>query len=381
MQQKGYTLLLAGGCVRDALLATQPHDFDLVTDATPDQVESLFEKTIAVGKQFGVIRVVEDGLEFEIATFRKDGLYVDGRRPTGIEFSTPQQDAERRDFTINAMFYDMGSGKILDFVHGQSDLQKRLIRTVGPAEQRFSEDKLRILRALRFASQLGFEIEEQTFAAVKKMASQVVLVSRERIQQELTKFFQGPDAIRAGKLLSQTQIMVTLFPEIKKEEFIVVSSWTDQSALDRWFELFLLIYKQNDMATVEKCLEQNRFSKELKNIFLNGLQWWPIFQQPSQWRVGQMLDFLFHEGSSRGFIRCMLDYQGFERFRFEELWKNWLSYQGQKPVSLVKAKDLAPLTGAQLGQALKKSYWTQLENPQYDVSQILMTLQSERGES
>ncbi|MES2964533.1 MAG: CCA tRNA nucleotidyltransferase, partial [Bdellovibrionota bacterium] len=146
LRSAGFTALLAGGCVRDMLMSREPNDFDVATDATPDQVETLFPRAVAVGKAFGVIVLPQDGFDIEVATFREDLEYKDGRRPEGVKFSSPELDAKRRDFTVNALFLEPESGKISDFVGGQNDLTARILRTVGEPDRRFTEDKLRLLR-------------------------------------------------------------------------------------------------------------------------------------------------------------------------------------------------------------------------------------------
>ena len=156
LREAGYNALYAGGSVRDKLLGLEPHDYDIATDARPEQVQALFPRTYAVGAHFGVIVVHENGHDFQIATFRSDGAYVDGRRPTEVTFSNPQTDAERRDFTINGLFYDPIGGEVIDYVAGRADLSARLIRAIGDPVARFREDKLRLLRAVRFAAVLGF---------------------------------------------------------------------------------------------------------------------------------------------------------------------------------------------------------------------------------
>ncbi len=191
LEKEGHIAWLAGGSVRDALLGIKPKDFDIATSATPEQVETLFPKTVAVGKSFGVIKIVTKNGDFEVASFRKDGLYIDGRRPESVEFSSPQEDALRRDFTINALFYDIKSAKIHDFVGGITDINGKILRTVGEPSRRFDEDKLRILRAVRFVSQLGFELDSQTLGAVRRLSTHVSVVSGERLFAEMTKLFNG----------------------------------------------------------------------------------------------------------------------------------------------------------------------------------------------
>src|ERR1041384_8136318 len=168
LQSAGFEAFWVGGCVRDFLLGREPQDFDIATNATPEQSEKLFTKTIPVGRQFGVLLVVEDGHEFQIATFRAEADYTDGRRPETVRFSHAREDAIRRDFTINGLFFDPIANQLHDWVGGEADLRAKIIRTVGAPEERFSEDHLRMLRAIRFAAQLGFEIDPQTFASVQR---------------------------------------------------------------------------------------------------------------------------------------------------------------------------------------------------------------------
>src|SRR5476651_475925 len=192
LQHAGFAAFWVGGCVRDFLLGREPQDFDIATDARPEQVEKLFHKTIPVGRKFGVMIVVEGGHQFQVATFRSEADYQDGRRPEKIIFANAEADASRRDFTVNGLFYDPLTKKIHDWVGGEKDLRAKIIRTIGKPEERFGEDHLRLLRAVRFAAQLDFEIEPKTFAAVKKLAPKIKLISAERIRDELLKLFAAP---------------------------------------------------------------------------------------------------------------------------------------------------------------------------------------------
>jgi poly(A) polymerase len=193
----GFQAFWVGGCVRDFLLGREPQDFDIATDARPEQVEKLFRKTIPVGRKFGVMVVVENQQQFQVATFRAEADYRDGRRPEKIVFASAEADALRRDFTVNGLFYDPLAEKIHDWVGGERDLRAKIIRTIGAPEERFGEDHLRLLRAVRFAAQLGFEIEPQTFAAIKSLAPKIKLISTERIRDELVKLFAPPSACGA----------------------------------------------------------------------------------------------------------------------------------------------------------------------------------------
>ncbi len=236
LHDQGYQAYLVGGCVRDLLLGREPADYDIATDATPEQVMRIFPQTYAVGAQFGVVLVpmakdpsvtsVVDqadvnhgrhrGKTVEVATFRSDIGYSDGRHPDQVRFSKdPRQDVQRRDFTINGLLLDPLKNEVLDFVGGRKDLDAGIIRAIGEPELRFAEDKLRMLRAVRFAARFGYSIEPQTSAAIQKLAPQIHQVSRERVRDELTKMLTEGQARRAFLLLDETGLLHELLPEIE----------------------------------------------------------------------------------------------------------------------------------------------------------------------
>ena len=204
----------AGGSVRDFLRGVAPKDIDIATDARPEQVQKLFSRTYAVGAHFGVVVVLENGFNFEVATFRSDGAYVDGRRPTEVHFSSAEEDAQRRDFTINGMFFDPVAEEVIDFVNGRADLEARVIRAIGDAGQRFAEDRLRMLRAVRFATTLEFEIEPATWAALQASSSSISEISAERIREELVRIFMSPQRVRGWDLLDASGLMAVVLPEL-----------------------------------------------------------------------------------------------------------------------------------------------------------------------
>ena len=216
LRANGHEAWLVGGCVRDLLLGREPKDWDIATDALPDRIESLFPKTLAIGKAFGIIAVAaDDGTMVEVATFRADSPYADGRHPGAVAFTDAREDALRRDFTVNALFFDPATGEIRDFVGGQADLQARLIRAIGDPEVRFAEDHLRLLRAVRFSAVLGFAIEPATFAAVHKLAPQIRRISAERISDELFRqLTEAPKAGEALQLLRDAGLLKEILPEI-----------------------------------------------------------------------------------------------------------------------------------------------------------------------
>jgi len=216
LREAGHEALLAGGCVRDLLLGRTPKDYDVATSARPEQVQALFEKTIAVGAAFGVVVVIDEALQIEVATFRNDADYSDGRRPDHVTFTDARHDALRRDFTINGLFLDPRSGEVIDHVGGRKDLEARIIRAIGRPHDRFGEDHLRMLRAVRFSAELGFEIERGTVAAVRELAPKVALVSGERVAAELQRILTAlPAGRRHGlELMDQLGLMAVLLPEI-----------------------------------------------------------------------------------------------------------------------------------------------------------------------
>jgi len=215
LRRNRHQAFLVGGCVRDLLLSREPADYDVATDATPEQVIGLFPEHVAVGAQFGVILIPREELRVEVATFRSDIGYSDGRHPDRVTFSkAAQEDVQRRDFTINGLLMWHDTGEVLDYVGGQADLQAKLIRAIGEPDRRFTEDKLRMLRAVRFAARFGFEIESDTFRAIRRHVKEVGQVSPERLRDELTKMLTEGAARRAFELLDETGLLQQVLPEI-----------------------------------------------------------------------------------------------------------------------------------------------------------------------
>ena len=215
LTEAGHQAVYAGGCVRDALLNRPYPDVDIATSATPDQVQAIFPKASdPQGKAFGVIRLKRADHVFEIATFRVDGPYLDGRRPSSVTFTTAEEDAKRRDFTVNGMFFDPLQNKVLDFVQGRADLDSKMIRAIGDPTSRFTEDRLRLFRAIRFAVQLGFQIETKTWDALAQLAPESKNLAPERIREELVKIFTSPDPARGLDLLHDSGLMAVWLPEL-----------------------------------------------------------------------------------------------------------------------------------------------------------------------
>lgn len=375
----GYTAWLAGGCVRDGLLGRLPKDFDVVTNANPDQIEALFTKTVAVGKQFGIIVVIEGEAQIEVATFRSDGHYVDGRHPATVTFAGPEEDAARRDFTINAMFLDPLTNQIYDFVGGEKDLQNRLIRTVGKAQKRFEEDHLRILRAVRFVADLGFNIESETLNEIKRVYKTVNSVSKERQRDELVKFLQsehielGLDVmldvgfIEFFLILTKTQAssIVTVF----KKVFHNINS--ELARLCLFFGLdggvtefsYEQAHTSNAAKRIEMFMTDFKFSNLEKQIAGSLMKALTILEAPSRkakilrlacepWAMD--LDVLVSSMSSAGFKQPQYFYD------FESAYKG--NYQ--LPLRFISGEDLKSIgikPSPQFGLLLEEVYDLQIE--------------------
>jgi len=223
LQKNGFEALLAGGCVRDMLLGRAASDYDVATNAQPEQVIKIFERTLKVGAKFGVVIVLLQGQQVEVATFRTETAYADGRHPDTVKFTGAVEDASRRDFTINGMFYDPVREQLIDYVNGRADLNKQLIRTIGKPAERFAEDYLRMLRAVRFSTQLGFAIEPATFSAIRNNAPKIARISGERIAIELEAILINPNRSVGASMLIESRLAEAIFPGFvgKQVEFAI----------------------------------------------------------------------------------------------------------------------------------------------------------------
>jgi poly(A) polymerase len=223
LRDAGHEAYFAGGCVRDQLLGREPLDYDVATSAPPETVQALFPRTVAVGAQFGVILVVEQGVAFEVATFRADDAYIDGRRPTSVRFTTAEEDARRRDFTINALLLDPIADAVVDFVDGQADLRRGVIRAIGDAQARIAEDRLRMLRAVRLAARLGFAVDPATLDAIRVAAPSITDMAAERIGDEIVKILTEGAARRGFELLDDTGLLRAVLPEVASMQGVAQS--------------------------------------------------------------------------------------------------------------------------------------------------------------
>lgn len=391
LRQAGFEALLAGGCVRDLLMNRAPNDFDIATNARPEDVEALFAKTVAVGKAFGVMIVaMADGEPIEVATFREDQAYVDGRRPESVVFSSAEEDAKRRDFTVNALFYDLEKKEVLDFVGGLEDLKNGVLRTVGVPEDRFAEDKLRLLRAVRFAAQLNFQIEEKTFLAIQKMAPTVLQVSRERIRDELHKLLKCENRVLGLKAMKESGLLQVLFPQLAKVVQGDTLFWlglfenlknSNRSHLDDCRLLLSLFLSplRDELETIKDILKNLRLEtsivRDVQDIFVL-LRRYLSFQTC---RKGELILSLLHPMSKRAEILGDLVWPDHDRNSFfKTLLRDggylgtqhphdpeWVASDRIKPAALLTGEDLLAL-GAKAGplfkETLQEAYFLQLES-------------------
>lgn len=406
LQKNGFTALYAGGCVRDSLRGVAPADYDIATSARPEQVQALFPRTYAVGAHFGVICVLEGEMQFQVATFRADGLYLDGRHPQAVTYSDPQHDAERRDFTINGMFFDPIAGQTIDHVNGRADLEAGIIRCIGEPAARFAEDRLRLLRAVRFAATLGFQIEKETWAALRANAPQIHDVSAERIREELVRIFLSPQRLRGFDLLDQSGLMEVILPEItalkgceQPPQFhpegdvfvhtrLMLELAPEEASLPLIFSvLFHDIGKPGTFSLdpaegrirfsghdklgarmTERLMERLRFSREQIDATMEAVDQHMVFKDVQKMRVARLKRFMarphFADELQLHKLDCMGSHGMLDNYEFLEQKAVEFASEPLIPPPLINGHDLIALgwkPGPQLGRTLEAVQTRQLE--------------------
>jgi poly(A) polymerase len=402
LRDKGHEAYFVGGCVRDLLRKKTPKDFDVATDAVPQEIAKLFPRTVGVGAQFGVMVVVIEGENFEVATFRVDEGYRDGRHPSGVRFASAKEDAQRRDFTVNGIFYDPLRRQVLDWVGGQKDLKKKIIRAIGDPLKRFEEDKLRMLRAVRFSSALDFKIEPKTFSAIKKLSHKIHEVSFERVRDELIKMFTGPCPGEAMRLLDKSGLLREALPEVEKmkgvaqpkafhpegDVFVHTRLLLDQlknpSTVLAFGCLFHDVgkpstFKRSDRirfnghdrvgaVITEKILERLRFPNDLKHQIVECVDAHMRFKDVKQMRESTLKKFLqrptFETELEQHRVDCLASHGDLSNWRFLKKKIRTLSKEEIKPVPLINGRDLLEAgykQGPLIGQILKAVEEAQLE--------------------
>ena len=306
LKSAGFEAYYAGGVVRDMLLGVPAKDYDIVSDATPEQVLSLFKKTVEVGIQFGVVRVLyQKGLEYEVATYREDGAYSDGRRPDEVVYSRSKEaDVSRRDFTINALLMDPETREILDFVGGRADIEKKVVRAVGDPQKRFVEDRLRMLRALRFAVRFGFKIESDTWSALCSQSSEIGVVSKERILQELNGLWLSPRPHLGLEFLRDSGLLGPLFPWAGDIDFDwltlalsripdVSQSLAEAQRLNLAWGLFFVCLQQKK--TVLRECQRMKMSRAMSRGIVSLIEQFPVLARPKAFPVAERMRVIVAE--------------------------------------------------------------------------------------
>ncbi|MFZ1220560.1 MAG: CCA tRNA nucleotidyltransferase [Chthoniobacterales bacterium] len=417
----GHTAYFAGGCVRDLLRGQIPKDFDIATDARPEVVQEIFPRTYAVGAHFGVIVVLEDDFQFEVATFRSDGVYLDGRRPVEVHFATAKEDAARRDFTINGMFFDPEKDEVIDFVGGRADLERRVIRAIGDPGQRFAEDRLRMLRAVRFATVLDFEIEAATWDAVVASAASINQISAERIRAELVKIFLSPNRTRGWDLLDASSLLRAILPEMEamkgceqppqfhpegdvfKHTRIMLEMLPAEASLPLVFSVLFHDVAKPPTATVdeegrirfnghdrigaemtEQIMERLRFSRAEIDATVEAVRQHMVFKDVPNMRVAKLKRFMarptFEDELELHRIDCASSHAMLDNYEFLLKKKEEFANEPIIPPPLLRGDDLIAMgmkPGPMFGEILEAVETRQLEGALKDREEALEWVKSE----
>ena len=291
LRAHSYEAYLVGGCVRDMVMGLEPADYDIATSARPEEIVKIFPRTVSIGAQFGVILVIYHGHPFEVATFRSDAAYIDGRRPSGVVFTDVKQDVLRRDFTINGLLFDPLSNEVIDYVNGQADIRAKLVRAIGDPHARFEEDKLRIMRAVRFGARLGYEIEPETWKAVCAMAGKIHQVSRERVREELSRILTEGQAARGLGLLHDSGLRQHILPELEWTGHVENSLRLLGRSIQADFAMAVLLH-ETPASSVAKIVQRLKFSRAEMHHIVALVENLPEFPKVRDMSVATLKRFL-----------------------------------------------------------------------------------------
>jgi len=428
LKSAGHEALWAGGCVRDELRGVFPNDYDVATSAVPDESRQLFQKRVEVGAQFGVLVVLDFGAPVEVATFRTDGAYQDGRRPEGVTFTSAEEDAKRRDFTVNGLFYDPERETVIDYVGGQEDLNQQRLRAIGDPHARFREDKLRLMRAVRFAAELDFEIEPATWAAMTAMAAEIGVVSPERIRQELCKTFLSQNRVRGFDLLDASGLLEQILPEVsalkgceQPPEFhpegdVFVHTRIMLSLLPETVSLPLVLgvlfhdigkrptYTVDDTgrirfnghdrvgaAMTERLMERLRFSRDEIEATVEIVRQHMVFKDVQQMRVAKLKRFMsrptFDEELELHRVDCSSSHGMLDNYVFLQEQSEAFANEPLIPQPLINGRDLiaagwkpGPLMGEILAEVQTRQLEGALTNREEALSWVQEAFQSKRSD-
>ncbi len=415
LRAAGQIAYFAGGCVRDMVRGLAAQDFDVATDATPDVVQKTFAHTYAVGAHFGVVVVVENGFNFEVATFRSDGAYLDHRHPVDVRFSSPEEDAKRRDFTINGMFFDPEKNEVIDFVGGRADLKAKMIRAIGEPGERFGEDRLRMLRAVRFATVLDYKIDNRTWDALVANAASINEISAERIREELVRIFLSANRVRGWDLLDESGLLRTILPELEAmkgclqpEQFhpegdvfqhtrLMLELLPENVSVPLVFAVLLHDVAKPVTATVdetgrirfnghdrigaamtESIMERLRFSRAEIDATVEMVRQHMVFKDVPKMRVAKLKRFMarptFEEELELHRVDCASSHQMMDNYEFLLRKREEFANEPIIPPPLVRGDDLIALgmkPGPKFGEILEAVETRQLEGALKDREEAL----------
>jgi len=356
----GYKTYFAGGCVRDSIMGRSCHDIDLATSARPEKIISLFDKVIDVGKDFGSVKIVGDKGQIDVTTFRADGDYADGRRPKSVNWSSEKEDALRRDFTINSLFWDPDRDQVIDFVGGLDDIKNKIIKTNGMPSVRFKEDYLRMLRAVRFHYQLGFKLEDSVIESIFDLKENIKQVSKERITEELNKIFLNCELRLDFSLLCKTEILKPLGFNLNEAKVLNFSKRTHETSevIYKWFEFFVFFYQKNEKKDFTSCINQFVFSKDQKKILFYLTEKLKKTSGCNNLEIGEWIE-LSYETDGDYLIRFL---------SFHKMLPSSLVYLlneqnnlKEKPKPYLVFDDIKNKNFKSASKVLKNIYWKQLE--------------------
>ena len=421
LRERGHIAYFAGGSVRDMVRGLPAKDFDIATDATPEIVQKIFRRTYAVGAHFGVIVVTENGTNFEVATFRSDGAYLDHRHPTDVKFSSPEEDAKRRDFTINGMFFDPQKDEVIDFVSGRNDIEAKIVRAIGDSAKRFEEDRLRMLRAVRFATTLDYKIDNQTWEALVASAESINEISAERIRDELVKIFLSPCRLRGWDLLDESGLMRVVLPELdamkgclQPEQFhpegdvfqhtrLMLEMLPNEVSVPLVFAVLLhdvakpvtstvdqtgrIRFNEHDRigATMtESIMERLRFSRAEIDATVEMVRQHMVFKDVPKMRVAKLKRFMarptFEEELELHRVDCASSHRMMDNYEFLLRKREEFANEPIIPPPLVRGDDLIAMgmkPGPKFGEILEAVETRQLEGALTDRQQAIDWVKSE----
>ena len=425
LRGRGHIAYFAGGCVRDMVRGLPAKDFDIATDATPAVVQKIFPHTYAVGAHFGVIVVVENGFNFEVATFRSDGAYLDHRHPIEVRFSSPEEDARRRDFTINGMFFDPERNEVIDFVGGRADIDKKIIRAIGDPAARFSEDRLRMLRVVRFATVLDYKVDNETWKALVENADSINEISAERIRDELLKIFLAPQRVRGWDLLDESALMRVILPELETmkgclqpEQFhpegdvfqhtrLMLELLPEEVSVPLVFAVLLhdvakpvtatvdetgrIRFNEHDRigaAMTESIMERLRFSRAEIDAAVEMVRQHMVFKDVPRMRVAKLKRFMarptFQEELELHRVDCASSHRMMDNYDFLLRKREEFANEPIIPPPLVRGNDLIALgmkPGPTFGEILEAVETRQLEGALKDREEALEWVKKEYASS